>query len=102
MSARTAGEHPGKTGAQLQRRHWPRALKDSEVRVALVAAVCLLAEAVVAKNVLDVRLDAVSQLAAMWVWLVYSWVGRRDRVAELGAMAVAILATAAIFVLYAL
>jgi hypothetical protein len=77
-------------------------LQDSEVRVALVVAACLLAEAVVAKNVLDVHLDAMSQLAAMWVWLVYSWSGRRDRASELGAMAVAVLVTVAVLVLYAL
>jgi hypothetical protein len=50
-------------------------LQASEVRVALVAAACLLVEAVLAKNVLDVHLDAFSQLAGMWVWLVYVLVG---------------------------
>lgn len=94
MSAPTAGE----PRAHLPRPHW-RA--QSEIRVALVAAACLLVEAVVAKNVVDVHLDWWSQLAAMWVWLVYMLGGRRDRVAELAFMAVAILATAAILVLYA-
>ena len=97
MVAPSAGEHPG----YFQRLHWLRPLQESEVRVALVAAACLLVEAVVAKNVLDVQLDVMSQLAAMWVWLVFSLVGRRDRVAELAAMAVAVLVTAAILVLYA-
>jgi hypothetical protein len=76
-------------------------LQAPEVRVALVAAACLLVEAVLAKNVLDVQLDAFSQLAGMWVWLVYVLVGRRDRVAELAAMAAAVFATVAVLVVYA-
>jgi hypothetical protein len=47
------------------RHDWPRVLHESEVRVALVAAACLLVEAIVGKNVLDVHLDVFSQLAAM-------------------------------------
>jgi len=97
MSAPTPSEHPPRMGARRQ-----RYLQESEVRVALVAAGCLLVEAIVAKNILDVRLDAASQLAAMWVWLVYMLAGRRDRAAELAAMAAAVLATAAILVLHAL
>lgn len=92
----------GRPKAQLGRHHRPRILAQPEVRVALVAAVCLLVEAVVAKNVLGVQLDPGSQLAALWVWLVFTLAGRRDRVAELAAMAAAILATAAILLLYAL
>ncbi len=99
MSAPAGGDYPSR---HLQRHHWPRALYESEVRVALVAAACLLGEAVVAKNVLDVHLDVISQLAAMWVWLAYSVVGRRDRVAELAAMAAAVLVTVAVLVVYAL
>jgi hypothetical protein len=99
MSIPTAGGHSAR---RLQRHRWSRALYESEVRVALVAAVCLLGEAIVAKNVLDVHLDVMSQLAAMWVWLVYSIAGRRDRVAELAAMGAAVLATIAVLVVYAL
>jgi len=71
------------------------------VRVALVAAACLLAEAIIAKNVLDVQLDFVSQFGALWVWLAYTLVGRRDRAAELATMFAAVLATAAILIVYA-
>jgi hypothetical protein len=67
-----------------------------------VAAACLVAQAIVAKNVLEVQLDVVSQLAAMWVWLVYSLSGRRDRVAELTAMVAAVLGTIAVLLLVAL
>ena len=84
------------------RHNWPRVLHESEVRVALVAAACLLVEAIVAKNVLDVHLDVISQLAAMWVWLTYAIVGRRDPAAERGAIVAAIVATAAVLVVYAL
>jgi hypothetical protein len=79
----------------------PRALRESEVRVALVVAACLLVEAIVAKNVLDVTLDPLVQIAPMWVFLVYTWQERRDRVAELATMAAAVVATAAILVVYA-
>jgi hypothetical protein len=91
-----AAERPAHAGHR-----WPRFLQASEVRVALVVAACLLVEAVLAKNVLDVHLDAFSQLAGMWVWLVFLLVGRRDRVAELVTMAAVVLATVAVLVLYA-
>ena len=41
---------------------WRREFNDPQVRVALVAAVCLLVEAVIAKNVLHVELDFMSQM----------------------------------------
>lgn len=103
MSAPSAGEHPGGTGARLRRHsRLRRALKDSQVRVALVVATCLLVEAIVAKNVLEVKLDPIAQIAPMWVFLVYTWLGRRDRVAELAMMATAVFVTAATLVVYAL
>ncbi len=97
MSTPTTGHSPG----ALHRLHLPGVLQHSEVRVALIAAACLLAEAVIAKNVLDVHLDVLSQLAAMWVWLAYTLIGRRDRTAELAAMCAAVLATAAVLLVYA-
>lgn len=84
------------------RHDWPRLFHEPEIRVALVAAACLLVEAIVAKNILDVHLDVMSQLAAMWVWLTYTIVDRHDRAAERSAIAAAILATAAVLVVYAL
>jgi hypothetical protein len=97
MTGPTTGHHAGRMGT-----HLPRALGNPEVRVALVVAACLLAEAIVAKNVLDVTLDPLVQIAPMWVFLVYIWIGRRDRVTELTMMATAVLMTVAILVLYAL
>jgi hypothetical protein len=78
-----------------------RRLGDPQVRVALVAAACLLVEAVIAKNVIDVELDFFSQFAPMWIFIAYLVSGLRDRTSELAFTAVIILATAAILVLYA-
>ncbi len=78
------------------------AFGDAQVRVALVAAVALMVQAVLAKNVLDVELDFVSQYAALWVFIVFQLSGRRDRVAEFGTAAVVVLVTAAVFILYAI
>jgi hypothetical protein len=97
MTAPGFDQHRGEAGGRL-----PRALRESEVRVALVVAACLLLEAIVAKNVLDVRLDPLVQIAPMRIFLVYTWQERRDRVAELVTMATAVVATAAILVVYAL
>jgi hypothetical protein len=70
--------------------------------VALVVAACLLVEAIAAKNVLGVALDPFVQLAPMWVFLVYTWQGQRDRVAELAFMTAAVFVTVATLVVYAL
>ncbi len=80
---------------------WRRRFNDPQVRVALVAAVCLLVEAVVTKNVLDVELDIMSQLAPMWIFIVFQLSGLRDRRSEVSFMIAIVLVTAAILVLYA-
>lgn len=79
-----------------------RALGDAQVRVALLAAVALMVEAVLAKNVLDVHLDVISQFAAMWIFIAFQLTERRDHVAELAADIALIVATAAVLVVYAL
>ena len=80
---------------------WRRQIQDPQVRVALVAAACLLLEAVIAKNVIDAELDFGSQLAAMWIYIVYLLSGPRNRASEIAFMATMILATVAILVVYA-
>ena len=91
----TSGELPGGTS-------WRRQIRDPQVRVALVAAAaCLLAEAVIAKNVLDVELDFISQLAPMWIFISYQLSGLRDRTSEIAFVAAIILVTVAILVAYA-
>lgn len=81
---------------------WRRAVAESQVRVALVAAICLLVEAVVAKNVLEVELDVFSQLAPFWVFVAYLVTGLRDRASELAFSAAIVAITVAVLVAYAL
>lgn len=66
-----------------------------------MVAACLLAQAVVAKEVLDVRLDAASQLSALWVYLVYAWSGDRSRRTERLYMTAAVVVSVAVLALYA-
>jgi len=80
---------------------WRRRLGDPQVMVSLVAAACLLVEAVIAKNVIEVELDFFSQFVPMWIFIAYLVSGLRDRTSEIAFSAVIILATAAILVLYA-
>ena len=79
---------------------WRRQLNDPQVRVGLVTAACLLVEAVIAKNMLDVQLDFFSQLAPMWIFIVYQVSGLRDRTSEIAFMVTIVLVTAAILILY--
>ncbi len=80
---------------------WRRRLGDPQVRVALVTAVCLLAQAVIAKNVLDVELDFMSQTAPMWAFIAYLVSGLRDRTSEIAFTIFIVLVTVAVLVLYA-
>ncbi len=89
---------PGLSHGDVWRRHQ---IRDPLVMVSLVAAGCVLVEAVVAKNVLDVELDFFSLLAPMWIFIAYLVSGLRDRTSEIAFIAVIIVATAAILVLYA-
>jgi hypothetical protein len=73
----------------------------NEVRLSLVVAACLLVEAVVAKEVLDVRLDYFSQFAALWVYIAYLVTGLRDTSAVRAFAVAAVVATAAVLGLYA-
>ena len=79
---------------------WRRQLNDPQVRVGLVTAACLLVEAVIAKNMLDVQLDFFSQLAPMWIFIVYQVSGLRDRTSEIAFMVTIVLVTAAVLILY--
>ena len=76
-------------------------IRDPLVMVSLVAAGCVLVEAVIAKNVLDVELNFFGLLAPVWIFITYLVSGLRDRTSEIAFIAVIILATAAILVLYA-
>jgi hypothetical protein len=79
-----------------------RIIADPQVRVALVTAVCLVVEAVVAKNVLDVELDWFGLFAPFWVFVAYMVSGLRDRASEIGFAAAIVGSTVAVLLLYAL
>jgi hypothetical protein len=81
---------------------WRRQIRDPQVVVSLVAAACLLVEAVIAKNVIDVELDFFSQFVPVWIFIAYVVSGVRDRTSEIAFIAVIVLATAAVLVLYAI
>ena len=80
---------------------WRRSIGQPEVRVAWVTAVCLVLEAVIAKNVLDAELDFISQFAPFWVFIAYLVSGLRDRVSEISFIAAIVVTTVAVLVLYA-
>lgn len=80
---------------------WRDRLGDPQLRVALVTAACLLAEAVIAKNVLDTELDFMSQTAPMWVFIAYLVSGSRSRASEIAFMVTIVLVTVAVLVMYA-
>jgi hypothetical protein len=69
--------------------------------VALVTAICLLVEAVIAKNVIDAELDFISQFAPFWVFIAYLVSGLRDRASEISFTAAIVVTTVAVLVLYA-
>ncbi len=83
-------------------RNLPAWASSYDVRLSVVVAVCLLVQAVVAKEVLDVRLDYLSQFAALWVFIAYLVTGRHDRSSARAFALVAVAVTAAVLVLYAL
>jgi hypothetical protein len=92
----------GAVGSSHGRWTWRGLVDDSLVRVALVTAACLLVEAVIAKNVINVELGVISQLAPMWVFIVYLVSGLRDRPSEIAFMIALVAVTAAVLVLYAI
>jgi hypothetical protein len=80
---------------------WRDEIRDPLVTVSLVAAACLLVEAVITKNVIDVELSFFAQFAPLWIWIAYLVSGLRDRTSEIAFIAATTLTTAAILVLYA-
>jgi hypothetical protein len=76
------------------------ALAKPEIRVALVTAIALVLQAVLAKNVLEVELDYGSQFAALWVFIVFLITGDRGRFAELGTIVTIVAVTASVLALY--
>jgi len=69
--------------------------------VALVAAACLIVQAIIAKNVLDVELDWYSMLAPFWVFVAYMVSGVRSRTSEIAFMVAIVASSVAVLALYA-
>jgi hypothetical protein len=75
---------------------------NCDVRLSFVVAACLLVEAVVAKEVLDVSLDYLSQMAALWVFIAYLVTGRHGKSTARAFGLAAVAVTAAVLGIYAL
>ena len=52
----------------------------SEVRVSLVAAICVLALAIISKYVINAELDFVSQYGPVWIFIAY--IGTKSKKAK--------------------
>lgn len=80
---------------------------SNDVKVSLVAAVCILGLAVISKNVLNVQLDFISLYGPVWIYIVY--IITRDKTGKLKtcnspllwSLAI-IIATLAILAVYAI
>lgn len=91
----------------LQTEHAPHRrlagmLRDAYVRVALLTGAALLVEAVVAKAILDVRLNFFAQFAPLWVLLAFRASGQRGRRSELAASVCLVVVTAGVLLVYGL
>ena len=79
----------------------PSGTGRAQLRIAIVVAACLLVEAVVAKNVMDVTINIVAFLAPLWVFAVSLAWPIRNRAFEIATMVLAIGATAGVLIYYA-
>ena len=73
---------------------------SDEVKVSLVTAVCILALAVISKEVLHMQLDFVSQYAPLWMFIAYIIVKDNCKNPLFWSLAI-ILITSAILILHA-
>jgi hypothetical protein len=90
-----------RSGAHERHRYAPRAW-PSQIRIAAVVAGCLVVEAIVARNVMDVTVNIVAFLAPLWVFAVSQAWPTKDRLFEIATMLIAVTATAGVLVFYAL
>ena len=89
------------TEVDHRRRRAPRTWQPP-VRIAAVVGACLIVEAVITKNVLDVTVNIVAFLAPLWVFaLSLAW-PTKDQAFEIVAMLLAVGATAGVLLFYAL
>lgn len=89
------------TGAHHRHRHaargWP-----PQIRIAAVVAACLIIEAIVAKNVINVTVNVVAVLAPLWVFAVSLAWPTKEKTFEIATMLLAVGATAGVLIFYAL
>ena len=78
-------------------REWP-----PQIRVAVVVAACLIVEAIVAKNIMDVTINIVAFLLPLWVFAVSLAWPTEDKTLEIATMLIAVGATAGVLIFYAL
>jgi hypothetical protein len=83
-------------------RHRPSGTWRPELRIAIVVAACLVVEAVVAKNIMDVTVNIVAFLAPLWVFAVSQAWPTKDKAFEIATMIFAIASTAGVLAFYAL
>jgi len=80
---------------------------SDEVKVSLVTAFCILALAIVSKNILNVQLDFISQYGPSWMFIAYIITKGEDKKSKIccstlfWSLAI-IIVTAAILLLYAI
>ena len=78
-----------------------------EVKVSLVTAACILALAVISKNVIHAELDFISQYAPLWMFIIYLITRQRAEKSRSGrntllwSLAI-VLITALVLVVYAI
>ncbi len=70
-----------------------------EIKVSLVTAACLLALAIISKNILNVQLDFISQYGPLWIFIFYIISRSRASVSVLAWSSLIIFVTAAILIL---
>jgi hypothetical protein len=87
------------TRAHHRHRYAPR---TPQIRIALVVAACLIVEAIIAKNVMDVTVNIVAYLAPLWVFVVSLAWPTKDKIFEITTILLAIGATAGVLIFYAL
>jgi len=75
-------------------------MKD-EVKVSLVTAVCILALAIISKNVLNVQLDFITQYGPVWVYIAYISTKDKTKKSKYWSLVI-ILVTIATLILYAI
>jgi len=74
---------------------------SDEVKVSLVTVVCILALAIISKNVLNVQLDFVSLYGPVWVYIAYISTKDKTKKSKYWSLVI-ILVTLAILIIYAI